>query len=108
MRTAGGVTETKLRLMQKQAERIEEIHQALVREIIALKDHIKRLDLEWDGSSNSAFMTAMEADLTEMYLLVSLIWDAGKLLERAECTYQESEREVRGLIDTVKTRGICG
>ena len=108
MRTAGGVTETKLRLMQKQAERIEEIHQALVREIIALKDHIRRLNLEWDGEANSAFITAMEADLTEMYLLVSLIWDARKLLERAECTYQESEREVRGLIDTVKTRRICG
>lgn len=70
----------------------------LVREVMNLQNSIRGLEPEWDGDANSAFMTAMEADLTEMYLLLSLIWDAGKLLERVECRYQESEREVRSLV----------
>ncbi len=98
MDVTGGIIETKLRFMRKNADRIEEIHRALVREVMELKSSISGLDLEWDGGANSAFMTAMGADLTEMYLLLSLIWDAGKLLERAECRYQESEREVRSLV----------
>lgn len=98
MDTTGGVIETRLRSMRNNAERIEEIHMTLVREVMNLQNSIRGLELEWDGDANSAFMTAMEADLTEMYLLLSLIWDAGKLLERVECRYQESEREVRSLV----------
>ncbi len=95
--------ETQLTKMRSSAARIEEIHQALVKEVMSLKDSVRHLNLKWDGGANSAFTVAMEADLTEIYVLVSFIWDAGKLLERAESRYQESEREVREVIDFVKT-----
>ncbi len=101
MSMGSGVIETRLREMRRSAERIEEIHCALVREVTELKDSIRRLELEWDGGANSAFMIAVEADLTEIYVLLSLIWDAGRLLERAECSYQGTEREVKEVMERI-------
>ncbi len=95
MNTAGGLIGTQLYQMKRSAERIGEIHLALFKEIEKLRESVEHLDLSWEGEANRLFMTAMESDFTTMYVLLSLVWEARRLLEMAEGRYQESERGVR-------------
>ena len=70
-----------------------------LKEINDLRDSVERLDLSWEGEANRSFMVAIESDITEMFVLSSLIWDARTLLEQAEGRYQEAERGVYHAIE---------
>ena len=85
-------------LLREGIRSLSELCCRLSTEVERIAGYTENMDIFWDGDANSAYMSAVSADLVEMGAVLLRIRRTVKAADNAFAAYMENEKKVSAVI----------
>jgi len=87
--------------MANELSRFKKLEKEIRKELNNMKEKTQELDIFWDGEANAEYLLRFNENMLTINICLERIVRSGTFLSYALLRYQNSEKKVRDLIETM-------